>query len=156
MNEPNQSIWSYPHLNSFGSQLMNGLLINFTIGRHTLIQATLSSMPTYLLSLFLLPSTVANSLDKLIRDFLRKDLEVMVVYTMLIGIKHRYLNCWEVLELVVSKDETVLFWQNASGVLSIRKQLFGVSSLSLSIICCLSLINMAHMGLHGDYHLLYT
>jgi hypothetical protein len=39
-------------------------------GRVTLIKSTLSSIPTYLLSLFLLPASVAHRLEKLQRDFL--------------------------------------------------------------------------------------
>jgi hypothetical protein len=39
-------------------------------GRVTLIKSTLSSIPTYLLSLFPMPASVANRLEKLQRDFL--------------------------------------------------------------------------------------
>jgi hypothetical protein len=39
-------------------------------GRLTLIKSTLSNLPTYLLSLFLIPSSVANKLEKVQRNFL--------------------------------------------------------------------------------------
>jgi hypothetical protein len=39
-------------------------------GRLTLIKSTLSSLPTYFLSLFLIPASVANRIEKLCRDFL--------------------------------------------------------------------------------------
>jgi hypothetical protein len=39
-------------------------------GRLTLLKSTLSSLPTYYLSLFPIPVGVANRLDKLQRDFL--------------------------------------------------------------------------------------
>jgi hypothetical protein len=39
-------------------------------GRITLIKSTLSNLPTYLLSLFLIPVSVANRIEKLYRDFL--------------------------------------------------------------------------------------
>lgn len=39
-------------------------------GRHTLVQSTLSGIPTYYLSLFHAPMVVINSLKKLVRDFL--------------------------------------------------------------------------------------
>jgi hypothetical protein len=39
-------------------------------GRVTLIKNTLSNLPTYLLSLFLIPASVANCIEKFYRDFL--------------------------------------------------------------------------------------
>jgi hypothetical protein len=39
-------------------------------GRVTLIKSTLSNLPTYFLSLFPIPSSVANRIEKLHRDFL--------------------------------------------------------------------------------------
>lgn len=39
-------------------------------GRHTLIQATLSNLPTYYLSLFALPNRVAMAIEKVYRNFL--------------------------------------------------------------------------------------
>jgi hypothetical protein len=39
-------------------------------GRVTLIKSTLSNLPTYFLSLFLIPASVANRIEKLYRDFL--------------------------------------------------------------------------------------
>jgi hypothetical protein len=39
-------------------------------GRVTLIKSTLSSLPTYLLSLFPMPASVVNRIEKLQRDFL--------------------------------------------------------------------------------------
>ena len=39
-------------------------------GRLTLIKSTLSSLPTYFLSLFPIPSSVAHRIEKLQRDFL--------------------------------------------------------------------------------------
>jgi len=39
-------------------------------GKVTLIKSTLSNLPTYFLSLFPLPTSIANCLEKLYRDFL--------------------------------------------------------------------------------------
>ena len=39
-------------------------------GRITLIKSTLSSLPTYFLSLFLIPARLTNRLEKLQQDFL--------------------------------------------------------------------------------------
>lgn len=39
-------------------------------GRHTLIQVTLSNLPTYYLSLFKAPSSIINCLERLVRDVL--------------------------------------------------------------------------------------
>jgi len=39
-------------------------------GRVTLIKSTLSNLPTYYLSLFLIPACVANCIEKLQQDFL--------------------------------------------------------------------------------------
>jgi hypothetical protein len=39
-------------------------------GRITLIKSTLPNLPTYMLSLFLIPANVANRIEKLYRDFL--------------------------------------------------------------------------------------
>jgi hypothetical protein len=39
-------------------------------GRVTLIKSTLSNLPTYFLSLFLIPATMANRIEKFQRDFL--------------------------------------------------------------------------------------
>ena len=39
-------------------------------GRLTLLKSTLSSLPTYYLSLFTIPSHVANKIEKIQRDFL--------------------------------------------------------------------------------------
>jgi hypothetical protein len=40
------------------------------VGRLTLLKSTLSNLPTYYLSLFPIPVSVANCLDKIQRDFL--------------------------------------------------------------------------------------
>ena len=42
-------------------------------GRLTLLKSTLSSLPTYFLSLFTIPTHVANKIEKLQRDFLLYD-----------------------------------------------------------------------------------
>ena len=42
-------------------------------GRLTLLKSTLSSLPTYFLSLFIIPTHVANKIEKLQRDFLWGD-----------------------------------------------------------------------------------
>jgi hypothetical protein len=39
-------------------------------GRVTLIKSTLSNLPTYFLSTFSIPASVANRIEKLQRDFL--------------------------------------------------------------------------------------
>jgi hypothetical protein len=39
-------------------------------GRVTLIKSTISNMPTYMLSLFPIPTQVANHIEKIQRDFL--------------------------------------------------------------------------------------
>ena len=44
-------------------------------GRLTLLKSTLSSLPTYFLSLFTIPSHVANKIEKIQRDFLWGDSE---------------------------------------------------------------------------------
>ena len=42
-------------------------------GRLTLLKSTLSSLPTYYLSLFTIPTHVANKIERLQRDFLWGD-----------------------------------------------------------------------------------
>jgi hypothetical protein len=42
----------------------------FKGGKVTLLKSTLSNLPTYFLSLFPLPASVANHIEKLYRDFL--------------------------------------------------------------------------------------
>jgi hypothetical protein len=42
----------------------------FKDGRVTLIESTLSNLPTYFMSVFLLPAGVTNHIEKLHRDFL--------------------------------------------------------------------------------------
>ena len=42
-------------------------------GRLTLLKSTLSSIPTYFLSLFTIPTHVANKIERLQRDFLWRD-----------------------------------------------------------------------------------
>ena len=48
-------------------------------GRMTLLKSTLSSLPTYYLSLFTIPSHVANKLEKIQRDFLWGDSKILLV-----------------------------------------------------------------------------
>ena len=45
-------------------------------GRVTLIKSTLSNLPTYFLSLFPIPATVANRIEKLQKNFLWVELEM--------------------------------------------------------------------------------
>ena len=48
-------------------------------GRLTLFKSTLSSFPTYYLSLFTIPTNVANRIEKLQRDFLWSDIKTHLV-----------------------------------------------------------------------------
>ena len=48
-------------------------------GRLTLLKSTLSSLPTYFLSLFTIPSHVANKIEKIQRDFLWGESKVHLV-----------------------------------------------------------------------------
>ena len=48
-------------------------------GRVTLLKSTLSSLPTYYLSLFTIPSHVANEIEKMQRDFRWGDLKAHLV-----------------------------------------------------------------------------
>ena len=48
-------------------------------GRLTLLKSTLSSLPTYYLSLFTIPTHVANKIEKLQRDFLWGDSKTHLV-----------------------------------------------------------------------------
>ena len=48
-------------------------------GRLTLLKCTLSSLPTYFLSLFTIPTYVANRIEKLHRDFLWGDSKTHLV-----------------------------------------------------------------------------
>ncbi|CAB4278922.1 unnamed protein product [Prunus armeniaca] len=59
-------------------------------GRLTLIQAVLSSLPTYYLSLFRIPASVAKRLEKIMRNFLWEGVEE--------GRKDHLVN-WEVVSL---------------------------------------------------------
>ena len=52
---------------------------DFKGGRLTLLKSTLSSLPTYYLSLFTIPSHVANKLKKIQRDFLWGDSKLHLV-----------------------------------------------------------------------------
>ena len=48
-------------------------------GRLTLLKSTLSSLPTYYLSLFTIPTLVANKIERLQRDFLWGDSKLHLV-----------------------------------------------------------------------------
>ena len=48
-------------------------------GRLMLLKSTLSSLPTYFLSLFTIPTHVANKIEKIQRDFLWGELKVHLV-----------------------------------------------------------------------------
>ena len=48
-------------------------------GRLMLLKSTLSSFPTYFLSLFTIPTNVANRIEKLQRDFLWSDIKTHLV-----------------------------------------------------------------------------
>ena len=52
---------------------------DFKGGRLTLLKSTLSNLPTYYLSLFTIPSHVANKLEKIQRDFLWGDSKLHLV-----------------------------------------------------------------------------
>ncbi|XP_041011404.1 uncharacterized protein LOC121255192 [Juglans microcarpa x Juglans regia] len=60
-------------------------------GRMTLIKSTLSNLPTYFLSLFPLPLKVANSIEKLQRDFLWSGLGKESKFHLVDGL---YSNFW--------------------------------------------------------------
>ena len=64
------SIWN-PILEKFERRLARWKKLYLSKGgRLTLIKSTLSSLPTYFLSLFNIPTSVANKIEKLQRDFL--------------------------------------------------------------------------------------
>ena len=67
------SIWN-PILENIESKLVGWKkLYSSKGGRLTLLKSTLSSLPTYFLSLFTIPTYVANKSEKLQRDFLWGD-----------------------------------------------------------------------------------
>ena len=67
------SIWN-PILENIESKLAGWKkLYLLKGGRLTLLKSTLSSLPTYFLSLFTIPKYVANKIEKLQRDFLWGD-----------------------------------------------------------------------------------
>ena len=73
------SIWN-PILEKFHKKLAGWKkLYLFKGGRLTLLKSTLSSLPTYCLSLFTIPSHVANKLEKIQRDFLWWDSKIHLV-----------------------------------------------------------------------------
>ena len=51
----------------------------FKGGKVTLIKSTLSSLPTYFLSLFPIPVKVANRMEKLQRDFLWSGIDALKI-----------------------------------------------------------------------------
>ena len=64
------SIWN-PILEKFERRLVGWKKLYLSKrGRLTIIKSTLSSLPTYFLSLFNIPTSVANKIEKLQRDFL--------------------------------------------------------------------------------------
>ena len=67
------SIWS-PILEKIEQKLARWKKLYLSIGgRLTLLKSMLSSLPTYFLSLFTIPTHVANKIEKLQRDFLWGD-----------------------------------------------------------------------------------
>ena len=67
------SIWN-PILEKFEWKLAGWKKLYLSKGgRLTLLKSTLSSLPTYFLSLFTIPTHVANKIEKLQRDFLWSD-----------------------------------------------------------------------------------
>ena len=73
------SIWN-PILEKFHRKLAGWKRLYLSKGgRLTLLKSTLSSLPTYYLSLFTIPSHVANKLEKSQRDFLWGDSKLHLV-----------------------------------------------------------------------------
>jgi hypothetical protein len=56
-------------------------------GRVTLIKSTLSSLPTYFMSLFPIPVSVARRIDKIQRDFLWGEWEMRRSFIWLSGVR---------------------------------------------------------------------
>lgn len=46
-------------------------------GRYTLVKSVLNGIPIYVLSLFKIPAKVAKALEKLMRDFLWREREII-------------------------------------------------------------------------------
>ena len=73
------SIWN-PILEKFHGKLAGWKKLYLSKGgRLTLLKSMLSSLPTYYLSLFTIPSHVANKIEKIQRDFLWGDSKVHLV-----------------------------------------------------------------------------
>ena len=73
------SIWN-PILEKFHRKLAGWKKLYLSKGgRLTLLKSTLSSLPTYYLSLFTIPSHVANKIEKIQRDFLWGDSKIHLV-----------------------------------------------------------------------------
>jgi hypothetical protein len=98
-------------------------------GGLTLIKSTLSSLPTYFLSLFVVPSSVAHRIEKLQRDFLWGSIGDEFKYhfvnwcTICAPIQHGGLGI---------SLSTRLFWVSGYGGLLISEMLIGGRSLFVS------------------------
>ena len=64
------TVWN-PILEKIERKLVSWKKLYLSKGRRlTLLKSTLSSLPTYFLSLFIIPTHVANKIERLQRDFL--------------------------------------------------------------------------------------
>jgi hypothetical protein len=84
-------------------------------GRLTLIKSTLSNLPTYYLSLFPVPMSVAYRIEKIQRDFLLGGMG---------DEKKLHLVSWN--QVGMYSNSTKLCWENGYGDMRLRVRHFGI------------------------------
>lgn len=94
-------------------------------GRATLIKSTLSSLPTYFMSLFLLPASVATHIEKIQRDFLLGGMGRGRSFIWSTEVKFVNPFIREALGFKICACLTRLYWGNGFGDLVLSKMPFG-------------------------------